>query len=190
MTSYLRKALFALIVVSLLSVPGCGPEAELMDRDRLANVTSVAILPFEDAPGRYSRQSGSATCGFITSELAKSKRFRIVERSKLKAIMNEQQLQAAEMIDEDTAVKVGRMLGVHAVVLGSVCEYEMDKTTVYIHIVPIVSKEYKIGATIRLIDVSNGEIIYAHSASGASGNSFTEAGKLAARKLVAPLVKT
>jgi len=175
--------------MSLLGVSSCGPEADLIDHDRLANVTSVAILPFEDAPGRYSRQSGSAAYGFVTSELAKSKRFRIVERSKLTAIMDEQQLQAADMIDEQTAMKIGRMLGVHAVILGTVSEYEMDKTTVYVHCVPIVAKEYKIGATVRLIDVSNGEIIYAHSASGKSGGSFTEAGKLAAQNLIAPLVR-
>jgi curli biogenesis system outer membrane secretion channel CsgG len=146
------------------------------------------VLPFEDAPGMYGVRSGTAVCGFVTGELARSRTFRIVERSKLKTIMNEQDLQGADLVDADTAVKIGKMLGVQAVIVGSVCQYEMDKTTVYIHVIPIVKKDYSVGASIRMIDVGNGEIIYAHSASGASPANFAEAGKLAAKKLLDPLV--
>jgi curli biogenesis system outer membrane secretion channel CsgG len=136
----------------------------------------------------YGTRSGTAVCGFVTSELSKSRAFRIVERSRLKSIMDEQNLQTADLVDTDTAVRVGKMLGVHAVMVGSVCQYDMDKTTVYVHVVPIVSKDYKVGATIRMIDVRNGEIIYAHSASGGSGANFTDAGKLAAQSLLRPLL--
>ncbi len=82
------------------------------------------------------------------------------------------------------------MLGVQGVILGSVSQYDMDKTTVYVHVIPIVSKDYKIGATLRLIDVSNGEIIYAHSACGSSGSDFTQAGRQAAQKLLDPLLSS
>ena len=180
--------MLAAAAVALTS--GCGPEPDLLVKSRLGDVTLVAVLPFEDAPGPYGQHSGQATSGFVTSELTRGRRFRLVERSKLTAVMNEQQLQVAEVVDTDTAVKIGRMLGVHAVIVGSVSQYDMDKTTVYIHVVPIVSKEYKIGATIRMIDVTNGEVIYAHSACGSSGSDFTEAGRLAARQLIAPLVGT
>lgn len=190
MKTQLTTIVFPVILMSQIALVGCVEQPELINQARVAELTSVAVLPFEDAPGAYGQRSGTAVSGFVTSELAGSRRFRIVERSRLKSIMNEQNLQTADMIDEDTAVKVGRMLGVHAVIVGCVSQYDMDKTTVYVHVIPIVSKDYKVGATLRLIDVSNGEIVYANSACGGSGNNFTEAGRAAARKILAALIKS
>ncbi len=184
----LKTCFFLSILLFHAILGGCAAPPDLINQERLVGIKSVAVLPFEDAPGAYGRRSGTAVCGFITGELARSKRFRIVERSRLKSIMNEQNLQAADLVDEDTAVKVGRMLGVHGVLVGSVSQYDMDKTTVYVYVVPVVSKDYKVGATVRLIDVSNGEVIYANSACGSSGNNFTEAGKQAAQNMLAALV--
>ena len=184
----LGYVLFAALCCQMVTA-GCAERPEFINVERISAVTSVAILPFEDAPGTYgSQNSGTAVCGFITSELAKSTRFRIVERSRLTAILNEQNLQVADLVNAETAAKVGKMLDVQAVIVGSVSQYDMDKTTVYIYVVPVVSKDYKVGATVKMIDVSNGEIIYAHSASGGSGNNFTEAGKQAAARLIGPLI--
>ncbi len=175
--------------VGLTIVSGCNPQPESINVERVAEITSIAILPFGDAPGVPGRNSGAAVSGFVTGELAKHPRYRIIERSRLKSVLDEQDLQTADLVDPATAAKIGRMLGVHAVIVGSASEYDMDKTTVYVHVVPIVSRDYKVGATIRMIDVTNGRIVYAHSASGHSGNSFTEAGKQAAQKLLSPLPK-
>ena len=188
MKRYWKAAIVLAVGIPQWATIGCAPQAELMDAQRLCAIKSVAVLPFEDAPGRQSKQSGTATCGFITGELSRCNRFRIVERSRLTAIMDEQQLQTADVVDTAAAVKLGKMLGVQAVFIGSVSQYDMDKTTVYIYVVPVVSRSYKVGATVRLIDVSNGEVIYAHSACGSSGSNFTEAGKQAAKLLLAPLL--
>ena len=167
---------------------GCAVEQpEIINREQLSKVHSLAVLPFEDAPGLQGNNSGTAVAGFITTELARDKSYRIVERSKLKTVLGEKDLQATDFVNSETAVRVGKMLGVEGVMVGSVSQYDMDKTTVYVHVVPVVSRDYKVGASIRIIDVSNGEIIYAHSASGKSANNFTEAGRQAARKLLGPI---
>ena len=75
-----------------------------------------------------------------------------------------------------------------AVITGSVSQYDKDKTVVYVYVVPIVGWSYKVGATLRMIDASNGDIVYAHSASGSSGNNYTEAGQEAVKKLLGPLL--
>jgi len=168
---------------------GCAPQAEVINLERLAEVKRLAVLPFEDGPGFRAKNSGNAVTGFITAEMAKYRKYQLLERSRLKTVIDEQDLQTTDLVDEQTAIKVGKMLGVDGVVLGTVSEYEMDKTTVYVYVVPVVSREYRVGATVRIIDVKNGEVIYAHSASASSAKNFTEAGKTAAKSLLAALPK-
>ena len=183
----LMKAAALLLPACQLIMVGCAEQPEMMNAEQLSQVKHLAVLPFEDAPGMYGRNSANAVSGFVTTELAKNGKYRVLERSKLKSIIDEQDLQISGLVDQDTAIKVGKMLGADAVVVGAVTQYEMDKTQIYIHMIPIVSKEYTVGATVRMIDVKNGEIIYAHSASGKSPSNFTEAGRLAAQRLFSPL---
>jgi curli biogenesis system outer membrane secretion channel CsgG len=159
-----------------------------MDQQRCAAISRIAVLPFTDGPGDHAMNSGNAVAGFITERLAQIGRFRLVERSQLKSIMDELDLQAADLIDPATAAKVGKLAGVDAVVTGSVSQYDSDKTVVYLHVVPIVGWSYKIGATVRIVDVNGGAIVYSNSASGASASDFTEAGKQAVTKMVQPLL--
>ncbi|HAU38217.1 MAG TPA: hypothetical protein DCX07_10955 [Phycisphaerales bacterium] len=185
----LRTGFLGTIAAAIL-LAGCEPQPEVVvGKQELQKIRSVAVLPFEDAPGEYGQRSGMAVCGLVTNELTNSGKFRIVERSRLKSIVDEQNLQATDLIDAQTAAKVGKVLGVDAVVIGSVNQYEMDKTTVYVHVVPIVSKEYKVGATLRMINVETGQIVYAHSGCGTSANHFNEAGQRAAQTIIAPLLR-
>jgi curli biogenesis system outer membrane secretion channel CsgG len=183
--------MLAIGLAALGAMAGCGEDGspQVIDMDRVPAITRLAVLPFEDGPGVHGRNSGRAVSGFVTAELAKHPRYRIVERSRLKSVMDEQDLQAADFADARTAAKVGRLLGADGVILGTVSQYDMDKTTVYVHIVPVVSKDYKVGASVRMIDVTNGQVVYAHSACGSSSRHFTEAGRQAARRLLAPLVR-
>jgi curli biogenesis system outer membrane secretion channel CsgG len=147
----------------------------------------VAVLPFSDAPGAYSTNSGEAVSGFVTSELVSWGRYKVAERSSLGSVMSEQDLKSANLTDADTAKRIGKLLGVDAIIVGSASQYDMDKTQVYIHVVPIVTKDYKVGVSVRMIDAANGQVLYAHSASGSSGNNFTEAGQRAAKMLLQPI---
>lgn len=52
--------------------------------------------------------------------------YTIVERRKVEAILQEQNLGARGRLDRDTAAKLGRVLGVDALVIGSITALEMD----------------------------------------------------------------
>jgi len=151
------KILALLLGACQLLALGCAEQPEMINAMRVGQVERLAVLPFEDGPGMNGRQSGSAVTGLLTSELARNGKYRVLERSKLKSVIDEQDLQRSGMVDQATAVKMGKMLGVDAVILGSVTQYEMDKTQVYVHMIPIVSKDYTVGAAIRMLDVENGE---------------------------------
>ncbi len=57
---------------------------------------------------------------FIASDLAKVRSLRVVERQKLNAILNELELSASAAVDPATAPRIGRLLGSHKVVTGTV----------------------------------------------------------------------
>lgn len=169
-------------------VMGCAATPEVMVLERCAAISRVAVVPFTDGPGSHGLNSGNAVAAFTIERLVQSRRYRLVERGKLRTVLDEQNLQASDLIDPATAARVGKLVGAEAVFAGCVSEYDKDKTIVHVHVIPIVSWRYTVGTTVRLIDVETTDIIYAHSASDSSGKDFTHAGKRAVDKVLEPLL--
>lgn len=178
-----------LAVVLAGGVCGCAERPpDVIVVERLRDVHRIAVAPFADGPGASGINSGTAVTGLVINRLSQSGRFTLVERSQLKQILDERDLQAADLVDQSKAAEVGKLIGVDAIVTGSVTQYDSDKTVVYVHVVPIVGWSYRVGASVRIVDVKSGEIIYSHSMGGSSGKDFTEAGTQAVEKLTAPLL--
>ena len=107
----------------------------------------------------------------ITAKLVASERFDVVDRQHLKTIMQEQSLGLTGMIDEQSAPKIGRLLGVSVLIFGRIQqdgykeELKRDK--------PYKDKEgkthqrrnrvgrYNLSAALKLIDVQTGKILAA-----------------------------
>lgn len=81
--------------------------------------TRIAVLPFKNLvqkPDWNWLSEGIAST--ITSKLGNMKGISIVERSQLQAAISELGLQHAGIVDDTTAVKAGKILGVQVVILG------------------------------------------------------------------------
>ncbi len=79
---------------------------------------SVAVLPFssnEDA--KYLTDSVTEK---LIIQLVNLRRFRVIERSALDKIMEEQKLGLSGFVDEETAIKVGKLAGADLIILGSI----------------------------------------------------------------------
>jgi hypothetical protein len=90
----------------------------------------------------------------------------LVERDKLDAIMSEQKLGMSGAIDASTAARMGRILGLNAIVTGSISEF--GTTTEGSEYLLAQSKREVVKATvdIRVVDAETGQILYADSGSG------------------------
>jgi len=174
----------------LAFLAGCGAEqtVQVKSPEALAKVRRVAIIPFSDGPGYQGRNSGQAVAGFIVGRIAQSARFKLVERTKMKTVIGEKDLQSSSMLDPSTAARYGKLLGVDAVIVGSVSEYEHHRGMIPAAYVTIPTNEYTVSATLRMINVSDGEVIYAASSSGKSGSSFAQAGTQLAHRLLTPIL--
>jgi len=80
----------------------------------------VAVFPFEDANvATESTGLGESISEMMTTALISYGRFEVVERMQLQNVISEQALGQSGAIDSESAIAVGKILGVEAVAIGS-----------------------------------------------------------------------
>lgn len=162
--------LFILIIILLFS--------NLTFSQNLPRIAVVGIT--STAPGYIRRSDSPLSQGatdLMVNALLKTNRFRVFERTKLDDILQEQDFQHfSGLVDQTTAVKLGKMIGVDAILTGNITNISFKKGVGF-KIGPLkVRKSYaKVVMTIRIIDVTTGEILFSTvqeeeaSKSGVSG---------------------
>ncbi len=161
-----------LIVSKILLISNISFPQEL-PRIAVVGITSTA----PDYFWRSDSSLSQGTTDLMVNALLKTNRFRVFERSKLDAILQEQNFQHfSGFLDQTTAVKLGKMIGVDAILTGSITNISFKKGVGF-KIGPLkVRKSYaRVVMTIRIIDVTTGEILFSTvqeekaSKSGVSG---------------------
>ena len=159
------------------------PQISKFVRSRdFARYNNLAVLPFSDAPN--APNSGQIAQGLASIILGRAG-FKVVERSRLNNVLDEQKLLLSGLVNDNQAIKIGKILGVKGVVVGGVGQYEsIIRTHRSVcegrnpHMIPFMGLDCSksewiperlqitsyVSATLRVIDVESGEIIY--SASG------------------------
>ena len=69
---------------------------------------------------------GDDLAGMLTNELAGSGKFKMVERDKLSAVLDEQDLAASGRVSKSTGAKIGKMTGASYLVIATLTAYEED----------------------------------------------------------------
>lgn len=96
--------------------------APLHAQDSTDTRPTVAVMYFTDgaigkAHDDLAPLSGGISDMMIT-DLSANTKIRVVERDNLKKLMDEQNLSTGDRVDQETAVKVGKLLGVHHMIFG------------------------------------------------------------------------
>lgn len=107
---------------------------------KLEQRLSVTVVPF-DQKGEISN-FGLSFQDYLIDALVHRNRFRMIERSRLDAILREQQLGQTALVEKDTALQLGRLAAAHAIVTGTVVE-----------------SRWGIEVIARMIDVETSEIL-------------------------------
>jgi TolB-like protein len=84
----------------------------------------IAIMPFSYADGREAAKDGANISEEITMRMIKQRKFEIIERSVLDKVMGELKLQASGMMDAASTKQLGKVLGVEAIVTGTLMEMQ------------------------------------------------------------------
>jgi curli biogenesis system outer membrane secretion channel CsgG len=131
---------------------------------------------------------GKGISDLLVEKLVQDSKCSVIERSALDKILNEQNLSNSDRADSSTAVKIGRLLGVDAVIIGTITEFGRDDKNTTLGAsgkvgdftskwgLGGVQKQHAkavVAITARLIDTSTAEILAAVTGSGESTRAGT-----------------
>lgn len=83
--------------------------------------STIAVVEFVDLKGRVT-DLGRFLAEKLITRLYQTKKFKVIERQLLNKIVNEQKLSLTGLIDQSTALRLGKLLGVDAIAAGTVTD--------------------------------------------------------------------
>lgn len=152
-----RKSLVLIALVAFaapMAVQAAGPVMAVNDFTN--NVTGIYW---------WSGGVGRDLAGMLTNELASTGAFQMVERNKLDAILDEQDLGASGRVSPSTAARVGKMVGAQYIVTGTVTAFEesgRDGAGVGFRGIRVggKKKETYLAVDIRVVDTTSGVVSF------------------------------
>lgn len=172
---------FVLLICGLLFTVGCAPKitasmivpAKSTGTSELRN---VAVMPFQ---GNYgSRITPAVESAIASAEVEGIRYFTVADRQNLDKIMSEQKLQLSGVVDTDTVVELGRLVGVSGIYTGTADLYTSDSfyperrvrcvsadkngrcLAVRDYMINCVRRRAELVFIPKLTDVSTSEVIY------------------------------
>ncbi len=146
-----RYIAFLIVLSFFISIPFAGNA----DFKR----TKIAVLDFDlKGAGFETEDMGAIVAEWFITAFVKDGRFDVIERGLLKKILNEQKLGMSGILDETTATKIGKLLGVKIIISGSVLKLqnilEINARIIDVETASIIAAEnVKSSAAVRLQDL-------------------------------------
>jgi curli biogenesis system outer membrane secretion channel CsgG len=171
----------ALLAAAIAAAAGCaGPEVAFNSRYEFSKLRRVAVLEF-------SGPRGTAAADFFAHALLATGAD-VVERNRLRSLLAEQKLSSDGALAPETARRVGRVLGVDGLFVGSVTRYSEPKSFLILESsspyvsspagpvegstrftrtaalgqsgANVVSSSAQVGLAARLVDVETGSVVW------------------------------
>jgi curli biogenesis system outer membrane secretion channel CsgG len=139
--------------------------------------TSVAAIFGSD------EDVGKGVSDLLVQKLVQNGSYSVIERNQIDKVLSEQNFSNSDRADPSTAAKIGRVLGVDAVIMGTITQFGRDdKSTSYgglggvagrFGLGGVKKREAKavVGVTARMVNTSTGEILAAVTGTGGSSRS-------------------
>jgi curli biogenesis system outer membrane secretion channel CsgG len=169
----------------------------------------IAVLKFtEKSSGNWSGHVGTAAEDWFVDALVNTKKFSVLERQQLEALLREQNFQKGDDVSQATAVQAGKMAGVQFVVFGNI-DFSQKKQEAHTGgglggllggIWGSAGKKTSEGnLTARVVNVQTGEIVFSKTEDVSTSNysvsvmgtgAGTEWDETVAKKVFQPAVET
>lgn len=131
----------------------------------------IAVLPFVSRSSEVSSWQASQVTEMIMSGLHSSPSILLTERERLRTVMSEQGFNfVSGVFDQNTAVKIGNMIGCQYILFGSVMQVTEKYLTDSTFLSGRATKETAAVIEARIIDIATRRIVLSASETG----SFTE----------------
>ena len=146
--------LFALFGLSL----AVGTRQEVQAQDAKPR---IAVLGFANNSTftYWGDNLGGAAADELTTQLVKSGAFSVVERSQVNAILEEQHFGLSGAVDASTAAEIGKVLGVQAMLMGSITQFSIDRKSGGVGAFRMTYTEAESRMDVRVVSTTTAEIL-------------------------------
>ncbi|QLE55094.1 CsgG/HfaB family protein [Nostoc sp. TCL26-01] len=144
----------------------------------------VAVLDFDFSsvsnPSLLSVFSGGSkgVSDILVNKLVKNGNFVVIERSQIDAILREQNLGNSGRVDASTAAQIGRILGVEAVIIGSVTQFDIQQRQsgggLFGFGAATTDTDAFVKLNIRVVNTNTAEILFVAEGNGNDSQSDTQ----------------
>ncbi len=139
---------------------------------------TVGILPLENrglVSEGWDREEMGAAVEYVYTDLQDSGRFKLLDRTRQRALVDEYAHDMSGLVDEDTAPVIGNQYGAQYLLMGSIIGVttRRSETTV----VGAGTKRAQVTATVslRLVDTETGEVVLAVTGRSRKNNTLVKA---------------
>lgn len=144
----------------------------------------IAVLEFTNKANNdwWWHNGAAAAQDVFVTELVKSRKFVVIERERINAIMQEKGLTLSKDIDAKTAMQIGKLLGVNYMLTGALTEYGNTDTNAHgpgVGNLPsfgVHKRVFVAALNARVFNVSTGEIVWADEARKDESSSSVSVG--------------
>jgi curli biogenesis system outer membrane secretion channel CsgG len=143
--------------VALALVAALLPSASAAQQTR----PRIAVLGFQNNStfAFWGDRLGEAAADELTTQLVKSGAFTVVERQQVNAILEEQHFGLSGAVAASTAAEIGKILGVQAVLFGSITQFSVDRKSTGIGSFRATFTEAESKLDVRLVNTTTAEIM-------------------------------
>ncbi len=148
--------------------------------DALAGKPRVAVIDFDSEDRNFwshwrdhKHEVEFEVNALFMNELVKSGKFTVIERQRLDAILQEQGLSLSGQVSANSAVSAGQLLGVDYMLTGRITKFgerQVGGQAGWRIAMSAKKKTLEGGLSVRLINTTTGEIVFADEATGEDSN--------------------
>lgn len=181
----MRRFLASLCLVALLA--GAAAAQQRKRRVAVLNFDYATVRSYVASIYGTDQDIGKGIADLIVEKLVNSGQYSVIERKAIDKIMAEQNFSNSDRADSTTAAKIGRVLGVDAIIMGSITQFGRDdqskgiaggalsRVTGRYGLGGVKRTESKavVGISARMVNTDTGEIIATAKGLGESTRSGT-----------------
>ncbi len=163
---YFITIFFLFVLTIMLGCSSTGPHSYTSPAIGLGYIKSIAVLPLEN----FSKEKGAAerTRELLITRLLGLGLYEIVEQGELhRFLRDEVRSKEKALIDQTIAKRMAREFAIQAYISGSIDDYREIRNGSYTY--PVIA------ATLRMVDIKTGQVIWQASA---DESGYSTAGRL------------
>jgi len=134
----------------------------------------VGVVAFQDKTAYGKGRLGTSASDILTTELFRTGLFVVVERAQIDKVIREQELGQTGMIQQKTAVQAGQILGLNALVMGSISQFGVRVEGKDFGVYKEKVQTAECTVDVRVVDTTTGQVIFADAGRGIYERKLSE----------------